>query len=95
MNAEITTSVRSHTVSLGIEGAPNATNRYGPGWMRPTQVQITYWYDSADVEPDAAVRIFGMWVRENGDETGHVMDQAWLRRDWPLWVTELVEKHRP
>jgi hypothetical protein len=95
MTAEVVTHVRSRIVTLGVEGAPNAANRYGPGHMRPTQVQITYWYDKGSVEPEPTVRVFGMWTRENGEQTDHVMDQSWLARDWPNWLVGLVQANKP
>jgi hypothetical protein len=97
MNTQITTSVRSHMVTLGVQGAPDVDNRYGPGVMKPTQVQITYWYDEGAAEPDVVIRLFGMWTRENGEETSHVMDQAYGRpqRNWPEWLIDIARANKP
>jgi hypothetical protein len=97
MNTQIVTNVQSRVVTLGIQGAPNSDNRYGPGWMRPTQVRITYWYDGSGAETDTSVRVFGMWTRENGEETDHVMDQSYDRpqRNWPGWLVDIVRANKP
>jgi hypothetical protein len=97
MNTQITTSARSHMVTLGVQGAPDVDNRYGPGVMKPTQVQITYWYDAETTAPDVTVRLFGTWTREGGEETGHVMDQSYTRpqRNWPDWLVEIARTNQP
>lgn len=97
MDTQIATRVRFRMVGLGVDGAPNVDNRHGPGYVRPTQVQITYWYDDDSAEPDAAVRLFGVWTRETGEETEHVMDQSYDRgrRNWPAWLVDIVQANKP
>ncbi|MFG3127370.1 hypothetical protein ACGFZU_06670 [Streptomyces tendae] len=97
MAAEITTSIRSHMVNLGVQGAPVVDNRWGSGSIRPTQVQITYWYDTGAGEPDAVVRLFGTWIRESGEETDHVVDVTYDRgrRNWPGWLVDVVKTNKP
>lgn len=98
MNDQISTRVRQRRVFLSIQGAPEVKNRYGSGTMRPTEAQITYWYDSGDAtSPSATVRLLGLWTREGGEQTDHVMDQNYdaPQRNWPDWLVEIVRANQP
>lgn len=98
MTEQITTRVRQRRVFLGIQGAPEVKNRFGSGTMRPTEVQITYWYDGSDpARPDGTVRLFGLWTRENGEQTDHVMDQNYdgPHHNWPEWLVDIVRANQP
>lgn len=97
MASQIVTCLHSRMVDLNIEGAPDVSNRHGSGRVRPTRVRITYWYGEDTMEPDAVVRLFGVWTRENGEETDHVIDQAYDsgQRNWPDWLIDLVRSHQP
>lgn len=97
MTTQITTRVRSHMVNLGVENAPAVDNRWGSGSIRPTQVQITYWYDDDGAGPDTVVRLFGTWIRETGEGTDHIIDVMYDRghRNWPEWLVDLVNANKP
>lgn len=93
--AQIVTRVHSRMVDLAIEGAPDVDNHYGPDRIRPTQIQITYWYGEGGKEEHASAYLFGLWVQD-GKETEHAMNQTYDRsQDWPTWLADLAKANRP
>lgn len=93
--AHITTDVRQHRISVRVQGAPDVKNRYGNGHIAPTSIHFIYWMDGS--QPEVSARLFGLWVRDNGERTDQVCEQDYHapHHKWPDWLTSLVRKHQP
>ncbi|RSN50515.1 hypothetical protein DMH12_24855 [Streptomyces sp. WAC 04229] len=89
--AKPTATPLSRSVELQLSGHPDVKNKYGSGHIRPARVVFHYLTDRA------TARLYGVWVREDGELTDAPIDQDY-REDvswWPDWLAALAREHQP